>query len=77
MAIRLVGSGAFIFFHLVRMGIILYLPALALSAVTGLNIYLCILVMGVLATFYTVLGGIEAVIWSDVLQAVLLLGGAL
>ena len=76
-AIRLVGSGAFIFFHLVRMGIILYLPALALSAVTGLNIYLCILVMGVLATFYTVLGGIEAVIWSDVLQAVLLLGGAL
>ncbi len=77
LATRLVGSSAFIFFHLVRMGIILYLPALALSAVTGLNISLCILVMGVLATFYTVLGGIEAVVWSDVLQAVLLLGGAL
>ena len=76
-SVRLLGSGAFVFFHLIRMGIILYLPALALSAVTGLDIYLCILVMGVIATFYTTLGGIEAVVWTDVIQAFLLLGGAL
>ena len=76
-SIRLLGSGAFICFQLVRVGIILYLPALALSAVTGLDIYLCILAMGVLATFYTTLGGIEAVIWTDVLQVIVLLGGAL
>jgi len=74
---RLLGSGAFVLFQLGRMGIVLYLPALALSAVTGIDVYLCIIIMGVLATLYTVLGGIEAVVWTDVLQVVVLLGGAL
>jgi len=74
---RLLGSGMFILFQLGRMGIVLYLPALALSTVTGINVYCCILIMGTLATLYTVLGGIEAVIWTDVLQVFVLLGGAL
>ncbi len=76
-AARLLGSAAFILFQLGRMGIVLFLPSLALSAVTGMDIYLCIALMGVLATLYTVLGGIEAVVWTDVVQVVLLLGGAL
>jgi len=76
-AVRLLGSGAFVLFQLGRMGVVLALPAMALSAVTGVDIYLCIVVMGVLATLYTVLGGIEAVIWTDVLQVFVLLGGAL
>jgi len=75
--VRLFGSISFILFQCGRMTIVLFLPALALSAVTGLNIYLCILVMGVLATSYTALGGIEAVVWSDVLQVIVLVGGAL
>lgn len=75
-AARYVGCGAFICFQLGRMGIVLFLPALALSTVTGINIYLCITVMGVLATLYTTLGGIEAVIWTDVLQVGVLLVGA-
>jgi Na+/proline symporter len=58
------------------MGIVVLLPALALSAVTGLNVYLCIVLMGILSTVYTVLGGIEAVIWTDVLQGFVLVGGA-
>ena len=33
--------------------------------------------MGVLSTIYTVLGGIEAVIWTDVIQTIVLVGGAL
>ena len=74
--VRLVGSLTFILFQLGRMGIVLYLPAIALSTVTGFNVFLSITVMGVLATAYTVLGGIEAVIWTDVLQVVVLLGGA-
>jgi len=45
--------------------------------VTGFNVYVCILLMGVLATVYTVLGGIEAVIWTDVLQVFVLMGGAM
>ncbi|MBN1344036.1 MAG: sodium/solute symporter [Phycisphaerae bacterium] len=77
LAVRLFGSAAFILFQLGRMGIVLYLPAIALSAVTGASVTLCILIMGVLCTIYTVLGGIEAVIWTDVLQVIVLMGGAL
>jgi len=76
-ATRLVGSGAFLLFQAGRMGVVLYLPAAALHTVTGMDVYLCIGVMGVLATLYTVLGGIEAVVWTDVLQVFVLLGGAL
>jgi SSS family transporter len=76
-AVRVLASLLFILFQLGRMGVVLYLPAIALSAVTGLNVYLCIALMGVLATIYTVMGGIEAVIWTDVVQVLVLLGGAL
>ena len=75
--VRLFASLAFILYQLSRMTIVLFLPALALATVTGMNVYGCILVMGILCTFYTVLGGIEAVIWTDVLQVIVLLGGAL
>ncbi len=74
---RLLGSASFVLFQLGRMGVVLFLPALALQTVTGINIYVCIVVMGALATVYTVLGGIEAVIWTDVVQVFVLLGGAL
>lgn len=77
LATRLYASAYFILFQFWRMAIVLYLPAVALSTVTGINIYACIVVMGVLATVYTVMGGIEAVIWTDVLQVVVLTGGAL
>ncbi len=75
-SIRIFGSLSFITFQLGRMGIVILLPALALSAVTGVNVYLCIALIGVLSTVYTALGGMEAVIWTDVLQAVVLIGGA-
>ncbi len=66
--VRLYGSAQFILFQLARISIILYLPAIVLSTITGINIYVCILSMGLLSTFYTVLGGIEAVVWTDVIQ---------
>jgi SSS family transporter len=75
--VRLLGAISFVAFQLARMGIVMFLPALALAAVTGMDIVVCIVAMGVLCTVYTVLGGIEAVIWTDVLQVVVLLGGAL
>ncbi len=74
---RLVGSTMYIFLQLGRLGIVLLLPSLALSVVTGIDVNLCILTMGLMSILYTVLGGIEAVIWTDVLQVVVLLGGAL
>jgi SSS family solute:Na+ symporter len=62
--------------QLARMGTILYLVALALQGLTGWNIQLVIIVAGVLVTFYTMVGGIEAVIWTDVVQAIVLSIGA-
>lgn len=75
-SVRLFASASFVLFQLGRMAIVLFLPAIALSTVTGIGVFPAILVMGVLATVYTALGGIEAVIWTDVVQVVVLLGGA-
>ena len=55
----------------------IYVPALALAEITGLNIYLTIIICGVVTTSYTILGGIHAVIWTDFLQFFVLVGGAL
>ncbi|MHC4556847.1 MAG: sodium:solute symporter family protein [Planctomycetota bacterium] len=77
LVVRLLGSALFIIFQFGRIAIVLLLPSLALSVVTGINVYACILTMGMLATIYTVMGGIEAVIWTDVLQVIVLVGGAL
>jgi hypothetical protein len=77
LSIRLLCSLMFILFQFGRIGIVLFLPSIALAAVTGMDVYLCIAVMGILATIYTALGGIEAVIWTDVIQVVVLVGGAL
>lgn len=74
---RLIGSSMYIVLQLGRLGIVLLLPSLALSVVTGMDVYTCILSMGILSILYTVLGGIEAVIWTDVIQVFVLLGGAL
>ncbi len=74
--IRLIGSMMFVVMQLGRLGIVLLLPSLTLYVVTGMNVFACIILMGVMATIYTVLGGIEAVIWTDVVQVVVLIAGA-
>jgi len=63
--------------QLARMGTILFLVALALQSLTGWDIRAVIIVAGVLVTFYTLVGGIEAVIWTDVVQAIVLSAGAI
>ncbi len=76
LSMRVFGSAVFTLFQLGRIAIVLFLPALALSTVTGMNVLTSVLLMGFIAILYTVLGGIEAVIWTDVLQVIVLLGGA-
>ncbi|MFI4861636.1 MAG: sodium/solute symporter [Phycisphaerales bacterium JB063] len=76
LAVRLFGSGLFTLFHIGRMGIVMALTALALAAVTPLSPATAVLLMGGLCLVYCTLGGIEAVIWTDTIQAVVLLGGA-
>ncbi len=63
--------------QLARMGTILYLVALALAPLTGWDVKFIILITGLLVTAYTLLGGIEAVIWTDVIQSVVLTIGAI
>ncbi len=77
LAVRMFGSCAFLIAQLARMGIVVFLPALALATVTGVDIQICILSTGILATLYTTLGGMEAVVWTDVLQVFVLVGGVL
>jgi solute:Na+ symporter, SSS family len=77
LAVRLFGSASFILLQVGRMAIVLYLPALALATVSALDIYTCIVIMGVLCILYTMMGGIEAVIWTDVIQTFVLAAGAL
>ena len=72
---RLIGSFSFIIFQLGRIGIVLFLPAVALNVVTGFDVVACIIVVGVISMAYTVMGGIEAVIWTDVIQVIILYGG--
>lgn len=73
---RLYGSSAFVLYQFGRMAIVLYLPALALSAVSSIDIRVSIISMGLLCVIYTTFGGIEAVIWTDVAQSIVLLGAA-
>jgi SSS family transporter len=59
------------------MGVVMFLPSIALNVVTGIDIFVCIGLMGIISLIYTMMGGIEAVIWTDVMQVIVLLGGAL
>lgn len=75
--VRYLASAFFCLFMFARVAIVLFLPSLALNAVTGLNIYLCIVLMGVVTVIYCTMGGIEAVVWGDVIQGFILVGGAI
>jgi SSS family solute:Na+ symporter len=60
-----------------RIAVVLYLVALAVSQLLGWDLVTVILALGFLTIAYTAAGGFEAVIWTDVVQSVVLLGGAL
>ena len=70
---RLFASAAFILFMVARTAIVTYLPALAIAAVTDLDVNAAIVAVTVVTIFYCTLGGVEAVIWSDFVQSVILI----
>ena len=76
LATRLFSSGIFVVFMVLRVAIVTLLPALAIDAVTGMGIDQAIAVCGAVTVVYCSLGGLEAVIWSDFVQGVVLIGGA-
>lgn len=73
---RLMASALFIVFMVARMALVLYLPSLALTAVTGIDLFTCIVLMALVTIVYCTMGGVEAVVWGDVVQGIILVGGA-
>jgi len=67
----------FLLTQLARMGSIFFGIALSLQALTGYSMQMIMIVMGICIIVYTVLGGIEAVIWTEVVQAIVKTFGAL
>lgn len=58
-----------------RMSVILFLPSLAIATMTGIDVTWSILIMGVFTMIYTALGGMKAVVWTDVVQLIVKMGG--
>uniref|UniRef100_A0A0K8WE77 Putative sodium-dependent multivitamin transporter n=1 Tax=Bactrocera latifrons TaxID=174628 RepID=A0A0K8WE77_BACLA len=69
---RLAASIAYSIQMILYMGIVLYAPALALEAVTGVSKAAAILVIGLICTFYSTIGGLKAVLITDVFQSLLM-----
>lgn len=74
---RIYVSACYLLTQVMRVGTILYLLALALNAVVGWDIITIIIITGITVTVYSLLGGFEAVVWTDAIQGIILIGGAL
>ncbi|XP_061435059.1 sodium-coupled monocarboxylate transporter 2-like [Lethenteron reissneri] len=75
--VRLIGTGVYIVQTILYTGIVIYAPSLALNQVTGFTLWGSVAATGVVCTFYCTLGGLKAVVWSDVFQMVVMVGGFL
>ncbi|WP_312367246.1 sodium:solute symporter [Stenotrophomonas sp.] len=77
-AIRMLASALCIVMQIgSRMSVILFLPALAISTITGLDVVWSIMMMGIFTIIYTTMGGMKAVIWTDFVQVFVMFGGAI
>jgi len=74
---RIYASICYLLTQLMRMGAILLLLALPLNALFGWNIGTIIILTGIAVTFYSMMGGIRAVVWTDAIQGIVLIGGAI
>ncbi|XP_030228660.1 sodium/iodide cotransporter [Gadus morhua] len=76
-ATQLLGSIQFLIATLLYTGIVIYAPALILHQATGLNMWVSLFSTGIICTVYTTVGGMKAVIWTDVFQILVMLSGFL
>jgi SSS family transporter len=73
--VRLVASLLFLGLRAVYMGIVIYAPSLMLSVVSDLAVWRSVVIIGLFTTLYTALGGMRAVIWTDVIQFCMVIVG--
>lgn len=74
---RIYASACYLLTQLARTGAVMYLMALPMNVLLGWDIRWIIIATGISVTLYTFVGGILAVIWTDAIQTVVLVGGAL
>jgi len=74
---RVYASFSFVLFMIGRTAVILYLSSLLLTSFVDVDIRILIFAIGVMTIAYTLMGGMEAVIWTDVMQSVIMIGGLL
>jgi len=67
-SVRAITSLLFQLLRVAHVALVIYAPSLVINLVTGMPVWQCVLLMGVFTTFYTTLGGMRAVIWTDVIQ---------
>lgn len=72
--VRILAFGIQTACQLLYLAFVVYAPSLVLSQVTGLNSWVCVLSIGVVCIFYTTIGGIKAVVWTDVFQTIVIYG---
>lgn len=75
--VRIVASLFFIFWRLGWMSLVIFAPSLAISTFFSIKWQTCVVLVGLASTAYTVMGGMTAVMWTDVIQFFVLYGGAL
>ena len=77
---RLLAASVFLFIRVTWMGMIVFASSVAMTTVVGLDpesTWVIALALGIVAILYTTMGGLRAVIWTDVVQFIILFGGAL
>ncbi|XP_069979346.1 sodium-coupled monocarboxylate transporter 1 isoform X1 [Penaeus vannamei] len=74
-AVRCVAGGMFVIQMLLYQAVVIYAPALALASVSDYPLWASVVSVGLIASFYTAIGGLKAVIWTDVLQLFILIAG--
>jgi len=74
---RIYAALSFVLFMIGRTAVILYLSSLLLTSFVDVDIRTLILIIGMATIAYTLMGGMEAVIWTDVLQSIVMIGGLL
>ncbi|XP_060925124.1 sodium-coupled monocarboxylate transporter 1 [Limanda limanda] len=73
--IRIIGTSMYILQTVLYTGLVIYAPALALNQITGLDLWGVLVATGAVCILYCTLGGLKAVIWTDVVQMVIMLSG--
>lgn len=72
---RIYAAFSFLLFMIGRVAVILYLSSLLLSSFVNTDIGTVIMIVGTITIIYTLMGGMEAVIWTDVMQSIIMIGG--